>query len=80
MADKMSVASNAIQHQKEPLKALSEEIWKNPELNFEEHIAHRVLTDYLEGQGFTVERQYCGIQTAFKAKYVYSFDYYIYCD
>ena len=42
------LVSETIQSQKEPLKALSEEIWKSPELNFEEHIAHRVLTNIIK--------------------------------
>ncbi len=52
---------------KEELKALSEQIWKHPELCYEEHKAHALLTDYLESKGFEVTRQYCGIPTAFKA-------------
>lgn len=52
---------------KEELKSLSEKIWENPELNFEEHKAHAFLTDYLESKGFEVTRGYCGLPTAFKA-------------
>ena len=52
------------------LRKLSEEIWKNPELNYEEHTAHKLLTDFLEEKGFTVERGYCGMQTAFRARQV----------
>jgi metal-dependent amidase/aminoacylase/carboxypeptidase family protein len=37
------------------------------ELNFEEHHAHKILTDYLEKKGFTVERKYV-VDTAFKAE------------
>ena len=50
------------------LKGLSQEIWRNPELNYEEHTAHRLLTDYLEEKGFTVERGYCDLPTAFRAR------------
>ncbi len=54
------------------LKSLSQEIWRNPELKYEEHIAHRLLTDYLEEKGFTVERGYCNLPTAFRARSIYS--------
>lgn len=58
---------SVIDTSKEELQQLSFEIWKNPELNYEEHFAHKVLTDFLERKGFSVERGYCGIKTAFKA-------------
>eukprot|EP00058_Branchiostoma_floridae_P002591 XP_002588079.1 hypothetical protein BRAFLDRAFT_83080 [Branchiostoma floridae] len=47
---------------------LSQEIWKNPELAFKEHHAHKVLTDFLEKQGFRVDRHY-KLETAFRAVY-----------
>ena len=68
-SDLKSVAAAAIDQRKQGLFELSDHIWRHPELNFEEHIAHRLLTDYLEGQGFAVERGYTGISTAFKASY-----------
>ena len=48
---------------------MSEEIWNNPELDFNEHKAHALLTNFLEGKGFQVERSYLGIQTAFRAMF-----------
>lgn len=67
--DLKSVAAAAIDQRKQELFELSDQIWRNPELNFQEHNAHRVLTDYLEGQGFVVKRGYTGIGTAFRASY-----------
>ena len=61
------VALACIDKHKEELRALSEKIWKKPELGYEEHFAHSLLTDYLESQGFQVTRGYCGLATAFKA-------------
>ena len=58
---------SAIEGERDELRRISEEIWKHPELNYEEHTAHRLLTDYLEKNGFTVERGYCSMPTAFKA-------------
>lgn len=63
------VAATAIDQRQKELYELSDQIWRNPELNFEEHTAHRILTDYLEKQGFLVERNYTGIKTAFRASY-----------
>ena len=48
---------------------ISDEIWKNPELGFEEYKAHDVLTTFLEKKGFSVERSYTGIETAFRATF-----------
>ncbi|XP_065913317.1 xaa-Arg dipeptidase-like [Dysidea avara] len=53
----------------EELRKVSEEIWNNPELDFKEHKAHALLTNFLEGKGFHVERSYLGIQTAFRATF-----------
>ena len=63
------IVSGAIEKEKESLKELSQEIWSNPELNYEEVFAHKVLTDYLEAKGFTVDREFCDIKTAFRARY-----------
>ena len=63
-----SMVSSAIDRQRDAIKKLSVDIWEHPELNFEEQTAHRLLTDYLESQGFSVERQFCGLETAFRAK------------
>ena len=53
----------------EELKSLSEVIWRNPELSYEEHTAHRVLTDFLEKEGFEVDRGYLNVATAFRARF-----------
>lgn len=45
------------------------QIWSNPELAYQEHHAHEVLTDYLESQGFTVTRGAYNISTAFRAEF-----------
>jgi amidohydrolase len=47
---------------------LSHDIWEHPELNFEEHHAHGVLTDALEAAGLEVERHAYGLETAFRAQ------------
>ena len=58
---------HAIDAASEGLRALSLDIHAHPELNFEEHHAHQVLTDYLDAEGFEVVRGAHTMPTAFKA-------------
>ena len=60
-------ALSSIDNNKDELRRCSTELLEKPELKFEEFHAHKVLTDFLESKGFTVERSYCEIATAFKA-------------
>ena len=60
-------AISAIDKSRDELRRCNTELWKKPELKFEEFHAHKVLTDFLESEGFTVERGYCEIETAFRA-------------
>ncbi|GFY37759.1 peptidase M20 domain-containing protein 2 [Trichonephila inaurata madagascariensis] len=57
-----------IDREKEFLNSVSQDIWKNPELAYEEFHAHDVLTDVLSSNGFLVEKHYL-LPTAFKAEY-----------
>jgi amidohydrolase len=57
----------AIDEASSSLRALSLSIHGQPELGYEEHHAHQVLTDYLEGAGFEVVRSAYGLPTAFRA-------------
>ena len=68
-ADLKKVVSSAIDEDTEELRKLSGEIWSNPELNFKEYKAHDLLTGFLEKKGFSVERSYTGIETAFRATF-----------
>ena len=63
------LSSSAIDENTEELRKVSDEIWSSPELNFEEHKAHDLLTGFLEKKGFSVERSYTGIETAFRATF-----------
>ncbi|MEI7617824.1 MAG: M20 family metallopeptidase [Actinomycetota bacterium] len=49
------------------LKA-SEDIHAHPELNFEEHYAHDLLTDLLEQAGLPTQRHAYGVATGFEAR------------
>ena len=63
------VASSTIDETTEELKVIGEKIWSSPELCYKEHKAHDLLTEFLEKKGFSVERSYTGIETAFRATF-----------
>lgn len=44
-------------------------IYDNPEIAFEEYIAHDTICKYLEDQGFQVTRKAYGVETAFEVLY-----------
>ncbi len=69
MAQLKAIASAKIDSFKQDLIAVSSDIWKKPEVAYEEHEAHQNLTNFLEKKGFTVERSYTGIETAFRATF-----------
>ena len=57
-----------LENSKQLLIHISHEIWKHPELCFEEKFAHDLLTRTLENYGFNVQRQYL-LSTAFRAEF-----------
>lgn len=61
-------AANAIDSNAGELNFISQEIWLHPELGFVETRAHQTLTDYLEKNGFAVERHHI-VETGFRAVY-----------
>ena len=66
----MDKALETIKRSKDELIEIGTKIWEKPEIRFEEHSAHDLLTNFLEKQGFVVERGYCKLATAFRAKWV----------
>ncbi|GAU79042.1 M20 family metallopeptidase [Fusibacter sp. 3D3] len=60
---------NWIENKKEEILELSDYIFDHPEYAFEEYLAVDKLTQYLEANGFDVERQLGSLKTAFKAVY-----------
>ncbi len=58
-----------IDEQKDILFEMSDKIYDNPELRFEERFASKLLEDYLEKNGFEVERGLGKLDTAFRAVY-----------
>lgn len=51
------------------LVRISEQLHANPELGWQEHQAAALTADYLEVNGFTVERRYLGFPTAIRGVY-----------
>lgn len=51
------------------LREVNLTLHSNPELGFEEHIAHDTICDFLEGLGYKVTRHAYGLDTSFEAIY-----------
>jgi amidohydrolase len=51
------------------LREVNLTLHSNPELAFEEHIAHDTICDFLEGLGYKVTRHAYGLDTSFEAIY-----------
>ena len=58
MVDIKAIACEAIDAAATELHALSDSIWHHPELAYEEKHAHKILTEFLEQQGFKVKFNY----------------------
>lgn len=44
-------------------------LYENPEISEQEYNSCKLLADFIEAEGFSLERRFCGIDTAFKATY-----------
>ena len=60
-----TAVTEKIESRRHQLSELSLKIHDNPELGFQEVKAADWLTEYLEENGFSIERGICGIATAF---------------
>ena len=60
---------NVVDEKKDVFCGVSDALWDNPETNFEEYEAVRLMTETLEAEGFRITRDVAGIPTAFKATY-----------
>ncbi|MFT3682801.1 MAG: amidohydrolase [Ferruginibacter sp.] len=67
-ANKKAIIASVDKHQKE-LTELSDKIWAFAELALKETQSSKVLADYAEAQGFTVQRGVAEMPTAFIASY-----------
>ena len=64
----IETGKSAIDSSSEALNEISQKIWENPELGYEETHAHATLTSFFEKEGFQVSKK-TPIETAFVAKY-----------
>lgn len=60
---------NTLEELRPKLTEMSDRIFDNPEYEGQEHFAAGLLTDFLESNGFEVERGIAGWPTAFRAVY-----------
>ncbi|EPJ45105.1 MAG: hypothetical protein OFPII_30250 [Osedax symbiont Rs1] len=60
---------NWLESQQAVFTEMSDRIWQQPELAFEEQLAVQIQTEYLEKIGFKIERQVGGLATAFIASW-----------
>ena len=67
-ANKKAVLASIEKHEAKLIE-ISDEIWANAELAFQEVKSAKVLADYAEANGFTVEKNIGGMPTAFVATY-----------
>ncbi|KAA1241567.1 amidohydrolase [Aquimarina sp. RZ0] len=65
---KQAILTSIENHQKQ-LISISDQIWSLAETAFEENKSSKLLADYAEKQGFTVDRGVAGMPTAFVATY-----------
>ena len=59
--------NSVIDQMKNSLVELGDFIHDHPELGNQEVLAHKAITDFLEKNGFVVEREILGLKTAFRA-------------
>jgi len=64
-----ALVANEIDTHCQQLGELSQKVHSSPEVAFQEFQAAAWLTEYLEAQGFSVERGICDLPTAFRGSY-----------
>ena len=67
-SNKKTLVASVEKHKSELIK-ISDSIWALAETAFEEHKSAKILADYAEKNGMTVERGVAGRPTAFTATY-----------
>ena len=65
---KKNIIQSIENHEEEIIK-ISDKIWELAETAFNEHESSKLLSDYAEANGFTLERGVAGMPTAFVATY-----------
>ncbi|KAI0354542.1 amidohydrolase [Trametes cingulata] len=71
MPEVVDTIENKLKELSPSLRELSLDIWKHPEIMWEEKYAHDRLTAFMTAHGFSVTPHYLGINTAFRAAYTH---------
>jgi len=69
LAATKSAIVNLVAARQEDLTAIAAELYRNPETGLQEHRAAALLSGFLEGEGFALERGVAGLATAFRAEW-----------
>ncbi|GGA33285.1 M20 family metallopeptidase [Psychrobacillus lasiicapitis] len=69
MDNMKDLIGSLIEAKSKEITELSDQIWDTPETRFQEHKSTKLLSDFLEDNGFSVERGVGGIETAFTATF-----------
>lgn len=65
----MERIDKALDQIRDEAKKMTLEIHDNPEIGLQEFLACRLQCEFLEKHGFEIERNFCGIETSYKACY-----------
>ncbi|XP_040357860.2 peptidase M20 domain-containing protein 2 [Ixodes scapularis] len=68
MAHYMKIVSDIVDDKADSLNELGRYLWNNPETALKEFKAHKRISDFLECEGFTVQKNYI-LPTAFRAEF-----------
>lgn len=69
MVDVIGLIDSLIEEKSKEITTLSDRIWETPETRFQEYQSTKLLSGFLEDNGFSVERGVGGIETAFTATF-----------
>ncbi|MFJ8066658.1 M20 family metallopeptidase [Psychrobacillus sp. NPDC096426] len=69
MDNMIDLIGSLIEAKSKEITELSDRIWETPETRFQEYQSAQLLSDFLEENGFFVERGVGGIETAFTATF-----------
>lgn len=69
MDNMKELIDSLIDERNQEITELSDRIWETPETRFQEYQSAEMLSDFLEVNGFSVERGVGGIETAFTASF-----------
>lgn len=66
-SDALSTISSTVDELSASLRKVSVQMHENPEIRWQEHKTMKLLSDYMEEQGWKVKRSVYGVETGFEA-------------